>query len=180
MENVDSGLSTAFRNGFSWKRPYSSMLCSTSGASTAPPMTPPATPPATKPYASLFLSAGTAGGGTSGGGGGGAEVAMLRSSTTFGGGPPISFLHDSSSNVVNNSADRMTMTVSTGEETETSFGLRRVRIGVLLSTNLDTAFLRDETARARIRAAPRHRASRWRVLARAPHRRRGARGLLRA
>src|ERR1041385_729993 len=64
-----------------------------------------------------------------GGGGGGADVTMVPSTTFGGGGPFTSFLHETNSSVAKSSAERMTISVSIGEETGTSFGLRRVRMG---------------------------------------------------
>src|ERR1051326_3717352 len=108
IENVESG------------------LCTTSGGAT--PMTPPATPPTTPPTTppaidSLRISAGI------GGGGAAVDDRASRSTTLGGGGPFTSSLHETNSSVAKSRADRMTMSVSVGDETGTSFGLRRVRMG---------------------------------------------------
>src|SRR5437588_8193902 len=110
--------------------------------------------------------------------GAGADERMSRS-TTCGGGPFIPFLHETNSRVTKSSAERMTMSVSVGEEIGTSFGLRRVRMGRLLSPLLDTRLFPNETlprrammCASRRRVARRHgaRRGRDRVRARARHR----------
>src|SRR5213082_52581 len=101
-------------------------------------MTPPAIPPTTLPpippaTASLRIFGGTGIGGDDCGG----DESASRATTFGGGGAFISFLHETNSSVAKSSAERMTMSVSVGDDTGTSFGLRRVRMGRLLSPLLD-------------------------------------------
>jgi len=147
MEKVESGLSLTRRNGFSSKRPYSSVLNSRStigisatriGATpimppTTPPATPPTTPPSTPPcsLAMSCIAAGwlvggggeaRAGGGGAGAGGGGSCATRWRAS--------LSLLHAASAREMNSTADRMSTTLSSVDRTGIIFGFLRMRSSV--------------------------------------------------
>src|SRR5437870_4204616 len=114
MENVDSGLSLAFRKGFSSKRPYSSVLkvvdSTTASGATIPPGTPPTTPPATPCILACSLASAIGGGASLRatvdvclGGDCGSSATLCRAS--------LSLLHETSASETNSTAERMRTTL---------------------------------------------------------------------